>query len=152
MSQIQIFKPKLPPIANVTLPVARFIHTLGEWMINDDRDDLFKTVYYNDQYHYYHGEKHPDHPGFLHHWMWGGMLVMTGQMLGAMSMAREVMYNNQNSPPIDIDNIPLPGGRLLPPRTDKVIIPIPYQEVRPAIQANIQYQRLKSKIDSIAKL
>lgn len=139
---------QLPALANISMPVAKFIHQIGEYLIEDDRDDLFKTVYYDDKNHFYHGEKHPDHPGFMHHWMIGGICVFTGQMLGAMNMAREVMYMRQESIMIDggdLDDIPLPGG--------KRIIPIPYREVRrqPAPRQN-QYQKLLRKIDSIAKI
>jgi len=139
----------LPAIANVTMPIAKFIHLMGEFMIADDRDDLFKTVYYGDYNHYYHGEVHPDHPSPFHHWMWGGFLVLTGQTLGALSMAREMYHMHKEGPALDIDNVPLPGGR----RLSRRVIQIPYREARPAlVDKEAQYQKLKRQLDSISKL
>jgi len=98
----------LENLPHVDMNLARFIHLMGEFLIDDDRDDIFKTVYYGDKNHYYHGEQHPDHPGFFHHYMVGGGMIMASQILGSICIAKEMHYSVKMSKTIDIDSIPLP--------------------------------------------
>lgn len=113
----------LDKLPNVNMNLARFIHLMGEFLIEDDKDDIFKTVYYGDKGHYYHGEQHPDHPGFLHHYMVGGGMIMVSQVLGGISIVKEMQYSFKTAGDIDIDNIPLPSGRR--PGNNNRVIPLP---------------------------
>ncbi len=151
---MQVYQPQ-GSIGDVTIPIAKFIHLIGEYLIEDDKDDIGKTVYYGDVYHEYHGEIHPDHPGFMHHWMIGGFMVATGQALGTISVVKEMVRNMQsgNGMDMDLDFVPLPGGKRIPRMRSQKVIPIPYREVKqkmlPSPAPQDKFQRMMRMIDKV---
>ena len=59
--------------------VYRLMYELGHALIQDDRDDIYRTVYAYRPRHKYHGKLAPHHPSGLHHWQIGSVLVLLAQ-------------------------------------------------------------------------
>lgn len=78
-----------------TLPTARMIYDLGEFLVLDDKDDTGKFSYRNRKYHTYHGKKSPNHPSPVHHWQLGGFMMLVGGIASLIEVAKEAQQDLQ---------------------------------------------------------
>jgi hypothetical protein len=76
-------------IPYITYDTARLMHDLGLAMVQDDASDIGYFRYRNRRSHRYHGKKSPTHDSYLHHWMWGGLLIALGELAGLAATMRE---------------------------------------------------------------
>src|ERR1051326_2247311 len=79
----------------VTMPIARFVDKLGEFLIADDKHDIGYYSYKNRKNHTYHGRKAPNHPSVMHHWQVGALGIFTAHMLAAAALFNAMMSEEE---------------------------------------------------------
>ena len=85
--------PPIAPPQKIPDEVYRLMYELGYALINDDKRDLFRTVYKHRPNYKYHGKVAKHHESPLHHWQGGTVLVlvsMLGMLMNTAMEAQEV--------------------------------------------------------------
>ena len=89
--------PSAQPAHRIPDEVYKLMSELGSALIQDDKRDLFRTVYRHRPNYKYHGKVSKHHDSPVHHWMGGTLLVLLSQLgilhntaMEAQEVAREM--------------------------------------------------------------